>query len=64
MNRRELLKGMAVTSVVAATTQRVWADNHESNENMVEYLFVQNANKVSLTDSVLMLIQQLRSRLL
>ncbi|MEN8809625.1 MAG: twin-arginine translocation signal domain-containing protein [Desulfobacterales bacterium] len=43
MNRRELLKGFAAASVVAAAGQHAWASDQSQSEKMVEYLFVQNA---------------------
>ena len=53
MKRRDLLKGLAVATVAAATTQRVWAEDKEPAETMVDYLFVQNSKAVSLKDGVL-----------
>ena len=53
MKRRELLKGLAVATVAAATTQRVWAEDKDPTETIVDYLFVQNSKAVSLKDGVL-----------
>jgi hypothetical protein len=55
MKRREVLKSLAVASVVAAVAPRAWAAGQGESEKMVEYLFVQNAQKVSLKDNVLTL---------
>jgi hypothetical protein len=53
MKRRELLKGFAAASVVSAVAPRAWAADQAEGEMIVEYLFVQNAQKVSLKDDVL-----------
>lgn len=55
MNRRELLKGLAVVPVAAATTLRVWAEDADPAGKVVEYPFVQNASGVSLKDGRLTL---------
>ena len=55
MKRRELLKVLAVASVVASTAPRAWAAEQAEAGKMVEYLFVQNAKEVLLKDGVLTL---------
>jgi hypothetical protein len=55
MQRRTLVKGLAATPVVAAVAQRSGAAEQDQGEEMVDYLFVQNAQGVSLQDGVLTL---------
>jgi hypothetical protein len=55
MKRRELLKSLAVASVISVTAPRVWATSQAEDVKEVEYLFVQNTNQVSLKDGVLTL---------
>ncbi len=53
MTRRELLKGLAVATVAATTTHRVFAEDDGETGKLVDYLFVQNSKAVSLKDGVL-----------
>lgn len=55
MKRREVLKGLAVTSAAVAAAQNARAASHDEDSKIVDYLFVQNASAVSLQDGVLTL---------
>ncbi len=55
MKRREILKGLAVTSVGLTAAQHARAASHDDDAKIVDYLFVQNAQAVSLKDGVLTL---------
>jgi hypothetical protein len=55
MKRRELLKSLAAASLVSAVARPAWAAGQGETGKTVEYLFVQNAQKVSLKDGVLTL---------
>jgi hypothetical protein len=55
MKRREVLKGLAVTSVAVTAAQSAGAASHDDEAKIVDYLFVQNAQAVSLKDGVLTL---------
>ncbi len=53
MKRREFLKGLAASAAVVAVAQCSRTGDQAESEKTVEYLFVQNAQEVSLKDSVL-----------
>ena len=55
MKRREFLKGVVAAAAVTAVSKRSWAGGMDESEKVVDYLFVQNAHKVSLKDNVLTL---------
>jgi hypothetical protein len=55
MKRREILKGLAATTAVMVTAQAAVAEEKKAggDEEIVDYLFVQNSGGVSLSDGVL-----------
>ncbi len=55
MKRREFLKGIVAAAAVTAVSKRSWAGGMDESEKVVDYLFVQNAHRVSLKDNVLTL---------
>jgi hypothetical protein len=55
LNRRDVLKGIGAASVVAATAGCSRAVESDGDEDLVDFLFVQNAQDVSLNDGSLRL---------
>jgi hypothetical protein len=55
MKRREVLQGFAAASVVVATARGSWALDSGGDKERVDFLFVQNAQGVSLKDGSLRL---------